>query len=73
MLITVFILHDLLPYEKCQNIVPIRQLVCELHINPIRSGLFQTVNDPGGGGGGFKSPPPTISKTIVSIVTILYM
>ena len=24
--------------------------------NPIRSGLFQTVNDPGGGG--FKSPPP---------------
>ena len=26
------------------------------HLNPIRSGLFQTVNDPGGGG--FKSPPP---------------
>ena len=26
-------------------------------LNPIRSGLFQTVNDPGGGGGGgFKSP-----------------
>ena len=25
-------------------------------LNPIRSGLFQTVNDPGGGG--FKSPPP---------------
>ena len=25
-------------------------------INPIRSGLFQTVNDPGGGG--FKSPHP---------------
>ena len=24
-------------------------------LNPIRSGLFQTVNDPGGGG--FKSPP----------------
>ena len=40
--------------------------------NPIRSGLFQTVNDPGGGG--FKSPPPpTISKTIVSIFTISYM
>ena len=41
-------------------------------INPIRSGLFQTVNDPGGG---FKSPspPPTISKTIVSIFTISYM
>ena len=26
------------------------------YINPIRSGLFQTVNDPGGGG--FKSPSP---------------
>ena len=41
--------------------------------NPIRSGLFQTANDPGGGG--FKSPPPppTISKTIVSILTIPYM
>ena len=33
MLITVFILHDLLPYEKCRNVVPIRQLVRELHIN----------------------------------------
>ena len=22
-----------------------------IHFNPIRSGLFQTVNDPGGGGG----------------------
>ena len=40
--------------------------------NPIRSRLFQTVNDPVGG---FKSPPPppTISKTIVSIFTISYM
>ena len=28
-----------------------------LFLNPIRSGLFQTVNDPGGRGG-FKSPPP---------------
>ena len=27
--------------------------------NPIRSGLFQTVNDPWGGGG-FKSPPPPL-------------
>ena len=41
-----------------------------VHLNPIRSGLFQTVNDLGGGG--FK-PPPTISKTIVSIFTISYM
>ena len=28
---------------------------CTIAVNPIRSGLFQTVNDPGGGG--FKSPP----------------
>ena len=42
------------------------------HVNPIRSGLFQTVNDPGGGGA-LKAPPPTISKTIVSIFTISYM
>ena len=27
-------------------------------LNPIRSGLFQTANDPGGGG--FKSPPPPL-------------
>ena len=28
-------------------------------INPIRSGLFKTANDPGGGGGGaLKAPPP---------------
>ena len=26
--------------------------------NPIRSGLFQIVNDPGGGGGALKAPPP---------------
>ena len=38
--------------------------------NPIRSGLFQTANDPGGGG---LKAPPTISKTIVSIFTISYM
>ena len=42
------------------------------YLNPIRSGLFQTANDPGGGG--FKAPPPhTISKTIASIFTISYM
>ena len=39
--------------------------------NPIRSGLFQTVNDPGGGGA--LKAPPTISKTIMSIFTISYM
>ena len=42
-----------------------------LHFNPIRSGLFQTANDPGGVGA--LKAPPTISKTIVSIFTISYM
>ena len=42
-----------------------------LFFNPIRSGLFQTVNDPGGGA--LKAPPPTISKIIVLIFTISYM
>ena len=28
-------------------------------LNPIRSGLFQTVNDPGGGGA-LKAPPPPL-------------
>ena len=41
--------------------------VLSMGLNPIRSGLFQTANDPGG------PPPPTISKTIVSIFTISYM
>ena len=30
--------------------------------NPIRSGLFQKVNDPGGG---FKSPPPLRSRKLL--------
>ena len=53
----------------------VKILKCEFLFNPIRSGLFQTANDPGGGGGGgFKSPPPpTISKTVGSIFTISYM
>ena len=29
--------------------------LCTLYLNPIRSGLFQTVNDPGGA---LKAPPP---------------
>ena len=33
-----------------------------LSINPIRSGVFQTANNPGGGA--LKAPPHTISKTI---------
>ena len=36
-----------------------------LSVNPIRSGVFQTANDPGVvGGGALKAQPPTISKTI---------
>ena len=44
-------------------------------LNPIRSGLSQTANDPGGGGGGGGAlkAPPTISNNIVSIFTISYM
>ena len=34
------------------------------HVNPIRSGLFQTANDRGGGGG-FKSPPPLQSRKLL--------
>ena len=30
--------------------------ICNNTLNPIRSGLFQTVNDPGGGGA-LKAPP----------------
>ena len=41
MLITVFfILHDLSPYEKCQNFVSIRQLVRDLHINEFNATSF---------------------------------
>ena len=52
-----------------QHILPIFLVTCaiwcvleyslsfrELSLNPIRSGLFQTVNDPGGGA--LKAPPP---------------
>ena len=41
-----------------------------LYINPIRSGLFQTANDPGGGA---LKAPLTISKTVVSIFTLSYI
>ena len=41
--------------------------------NPIRSGLFQTANDPGGGGA-LKAPhPPYDLENVVSIFTISYM
>ena len=53
-------------------IQPVLSIGCAtVNINPVRSGLFQTANDPGGGA--LKAPPPTILKTIVSIFTISYM
>ena len=39
--------------HSISTVYAFQQVVIE-YINPIRSGLFQTVNDPGGG---FKSPP----------------
>ena len=40
--------------------------------NPIRSGLFQTVNDPGGGG--FKSSPPyDLENYRVNLYHIIYV
>ena len=57
---------NIISYAQNITVTPARPC-----FNPIRSGLFQTVKDPGGG---FKSPPPpTISKSIVSIFTISYM
>ena len=41
---------------RCNLSVKFNAVVYLCILNPIRSGLFQTVNDPGGGG--FKSPPP---------------
>ena len=35
------------------------------NINPIRSGLFQTANDPGGGGGGLIKSPPLRSRKLL--------
>ena len=40
--------------KRCQN---------STGVNPIRSELFQTANDPGGGGG-FESPPPRSRKLL---------
>ena len=53
----------------------IEPLTCLINrsFNPIRSGMFQTANDPGDGGGGALTPPPAISKTIVSMFTLLCM
>ena len=33
--------------------------------NLIRSGVFQTANDPGGGGGALKAPPPLRSRKLL--------
>ena len=35
--------------------VNLKKLLLVITINPIRSGLFQTANDPGGGGGALKA------------------
>ena len=35
-----FILHDLSPYEKCQNFVLIRQLIRDLQINGFNATSF---------------------------------
>ena len=55
--------------------IKVNAVKARLTTEPIRSELFEKVNDPGGGGG-FKSlPPPSLRppKTIVSIVTISFM
>ena len=41
--------------------------------NPIRSGLFQTVNDPGGGGGGLYSPPYDLENYCVNLHHIIHV
>ena len=69
---------DLIVFGQCINFIHNIYIFkyAAFPFNPIRSGLFQTANDPGGGGA-LKAPPPptspTISKTIVSIFTISYM
>ena len=49
-------------FNDCEDAFSI--IVVEVLFNPIRSGLFQTANDPGGNevvrGGVFKSPPPPL-------------
>ena len=37
----------------------------DILFKPIRSGLFQTANDPGGGGGALKAPPPLRSRKLL--------
>ena len=42
-------------------------------LNPIRSGLFQTVNDPGGGGGALKPPPYDLVNYCVNLHHIIHV
>ena len=42
-------------------------------LNPIRSGLFHTVNDPGGGGGAFKAPPYDLENYCVNLHHIMHV
>ena len=53
--------------------IKVNAVKARLTTEPIRSELFEKVNDPGGGG--FKSLPPSLRppKTIASIVTISFM
>ena len=73
--ITLLLSQNVFPYLVLQtySMGVILIIYSKRIFNPIRSGLFQTANDPGGGGGALNPPPPTISKTIVSIFTISYM
>ena len=54
------------PILKTMNQLKLSDMyTCHL-LNPIRSGLFRTVNDPGGGGGGaLKAPPPLRSRKLL--------
>ena len=46
---------------------------CASYLNPIRSGLFQTVNDPGGGGGALKAPPYDLENYHVNLHHIIHV
>ena len=60
-------------YIRCINNVYLCSYLCfPFFINPIRSGLYQTVNDPGGGGG-FKNPPYDLENYFVNLHHIIHV